>query len=164
MVELRAAVAQDAAAIHRLLVASFTPFQQQYTPACFDATVLDAPRVEARIAEGPAWIAESDGAVVGTVSAKRDARGLYIRGLAVHPEWARMGIARRLLDAATAYGRAIDAPCLWLSTTTFLLASQALYKAAGFHEAPGPADLCGTPLVSFEKPLKPWGALERRSP
>ncbi len=153
MATLRLATPADAQRIHELLVASFSGFREQYTPACFDATVLDEERVRQRIAEGPVWVVEDDD-VIATVGAKVDDRGLYIRGMAVHPDARRRGLGQVLLRAAESYARTAGLRGLWLSTTTFLEASQALYRRFGFVDAPGPADLGGTPLVSFEKCLE----------
>ena len=144
---------EDAAAIHALMVAAFTPFQDQYTDGCFDATVLDPVRIRTRMEEGPVWVASAGDSVVGTVGARRDDRGLYIRGMAVHPQAQRQGIGHALLAEVEDHARHHGIDVLWLSTTTFLTASQALYEAAGFRRADGPPDLFGTPLVSFEKRL-----------
>lgn len=150
---IRRATPDDAAALHELMRAAFGPFEPQYTPACFDATIIDAPRFQQRMAEGPVWLAEVNGEVVGTIGAKLDARGLYVRGMAVHPEAQRTGLGRQLLDVCADYGRRHGAKAMWLSTTTFLDASAALYQSYGMKPAPGPAELEGTPLCSFEMPL-----------
>ncbi len=146
---IRRAAPADAEAIHRLMLAAFTPYRDQYTDGCFDATVLDPERIQARMDEGPVWVFD-DGALRGTVSAVQDGRGLYVRGMAVHPEARRQGIGRQLLDTAAQYAVEVGAPCLWLSTTHFLHGSIALYQEYGFLDAPGPPDLRGTPLRSFQ--------------
>lgn len=152
-VTIRQSRSDEAGPIHALLLAAFLPFRTQYTKASFDATVLDAHRVAQRMQEGPVFVAEVAGKLVGTVGVVRDARGVYIRGMAVHPDARRMGRGRRLLEACEEFAREQDAPCLWLSTTPFLTGSIALYEAFGFRPAPGPTDLFGTPLVSYEKRL-----------
>lgn len=153
---IRKATPEDAPAIHALMRDAFGAFEPQYTPGCFDATVLDPVRIAARMQEGPVWVAEMDAhdGLVGTVSAVHDERGMYVRGMAVHPDARRQRVGLRLLHVVEGYADGVGAPLLWLSTTTFLDASQALYRAAGFVDAAGPADLHGTPLVSFEKSLK----------
>ncbi len=149
---IRLANSHEAEEICHLMLEAFSPYRDLYTEACFDATVLDAARIQDRMEEGPVWVAISKG-IVGTCGAVVDGDRLYIRGMAVHPNAQRQGLSRRLLDAAQAYGKKEGCHALWLSTTRFLLASQAAYAAAGFVPAPGPADLHGTPLVSFEKRL-----------
>ncbi len=152
-VRIRLARADDAPDIHALMQAAFRAFEPQYTPDCFDATVLDPERIAQRMTEGPVWVAESDGQLLGTVSAVPDARGVYLRGLAVHPEARRQRVGLHLLHVVEGYADGVGAPRVWLSTTTFLDASQELYRAAGFVNVDGPPDLHGTPLVSFEKVL-----------
>ncbi len=155
VVQVRLAAPSDAPALHDLMLAAFDSFRPLYTPGCFDATVLDATRIRKRMAEGPVWVAETeDGAFVGTLAVVEDARGVYLRGMAVHPDARRGGIGRRLLEAAEAFGRDCGAACLWLSTTPFLLGSIALYERFGFvHGAKGPPELFGTPLLSMQKRL-----------
>ncbi len=145
---IRRALVQDAEAIHELMLAAFTPFRAQYTDACFDATVLDPERIRQRMAEGPVWVAEAQGQLLGTVGARVDERGLYVRGMGVHPDARRQGMGRQLLDACAAHADTLGVG-MWLSTTTFLTGSQRLYESFGFVPADGPADLHGTPLVSY---------------
>lgn len=150
---VRRARPSEAQAIHELLLAAFASFRPLYTPGCFDATTLDAARVAKRMTEGPVFVAEIDGRLVGTVGVKLDARGAYVRGMGVHPDARGKGVGRALLEATEAWGREQGASCLWLSTTPFLTGSIALYESFGFRPAVGPADLFGTPLRSFEKSL-----------
>lgn len=143
----------DAQAVHDVMLAAFTPYRSEYTDGCFDATVLDATRVRQRMAEGPVFVALDGSDVVGTVGVMLDDRGAYVRGLAVHPDAQGAGVARRLMEACEAWGRHQGAKAIWLSTTLFLAPSIALYKRLGYQDAPGPDDLFGTALRSFEKPL-----------
>ncbi len=149
---IRRALVQDAEAIHAVMLAAFSPFRDQYTDACFDATVLDPERIRSRMSEGPVWVAQADGRIVGTVAATVDDRGVYVRGMGVDPQAHRQGIARRLLEAARDHAEQMGMG-MWLSTTTFLTASQRLYESFGFIPADGPPDLHGTPLVSYQ-----WGS------
>ena len=153
-VSVRQARSGDEPAIHRVLVAAFESFKPLYTPGCYDATTLDPVRIAERMQEGPVFVAEHEGRIVGTVGVKRDSRGAYVRGMGVDPAVRRLGVGRRLLQACEVWARVQGAPCLWLSTTPFLEGSIALYQMFGFVPAPGPADLFGTPLRSFEKPLR----------
>jgi putative acetyltransferase len=44
------------------------------------------------------FVAVGDGGIVGAVLAGHDGRRGYIHHLAVHPDWRRHGIGRRLID------------------------------------------------------------------
>ncbi len=149
---VRQASPAQAAAIHHLMHEAFTAFRPLYTAGCFDATVLDEVRIAQRMAQGPVWVVEGDG-LLGTLSAVPDDRGLYLRGMGVHPEARRQGVGRLLLETAEAHAKTEGFECMWLSTTPFLQASIALYRQFGFREGPGPSALHGTPLVSFTKSL-----------
>jgi N-acetylglutamate synthase-like GNAT family acetyltransferase len=153
-VVIRQADERDSDAIHALLLVAFTPFRAQYTEGCFDATVLDPTRVAARMAEGPVYVAEQGGTIVGSIGVNLDRRGAYVRGLAVHPAARRAGAGRQLLDACEIWATEQGARAIWLSTTLFLAGSISLYQRSGYDDAPGPDDLRGTPLRSFEKPLR----------
>ncbi|MGB1585556.1 MAG: GNAT family N-acetyltransferase [Thermoplasmatota archaeon] len=146
---IRRATPEDAPAIHALKLAAFGPYRERYTPACFDATVLDDGRIQDRMAEGPVWVWD-DGDIQGTVGARRDQRGLYVRGMAVHPDAQGKGIGKALLDACRNYAVDQEIPCMWLSTTLFLDASARLYERYGFRPSHGPAQLEGTDLRSYE--------------
>ncbi len=153
--QLRRATIDDADGIHALLLRAFTPFRRQYTDGAFDATVLDPARIRSRLEEGPVWVIADSRTVRGTVSCMMDNRGCYIRGLAVDPDAQRLGLGRQLLDACHAHAKVEGAACMWLSTSLFLAASISLYQGYGFHDAPGPADLHGMPLRSFEMAVQP---------
>ncbi|MGQ0642967.1 MAG: GNAT family N-acetyltransferase [Gemmatimonadaceae bacterium] len=73
-ISIRLATAQDAESVCATLHDAFAQFEPLYTPAGFRATTPAASEIERRFAEGPIWVAESAGYVVGTVSACRVVR------------------------------------------------------------------------------------------
>jgi len=88
------------------------------------------------------WIAEKDGARVGSVLVmKAGAETAQLRLLLVEPEARGHGIAKRLVEECISFARASGYRKLMLVTHTSLDAAQHIYVKAGFHlmDAPPPA-------------------------
>jgi N-acetylglutamate synthase-like GNAT family acetyltransferase len=155
-INIRLAVAGDAAGIAALLADSFTEYRSQYTEQGFDATAITAEQVINRLTEGPIWIALHDNTIVGTVAAVRRGDSLYVRSMAVHPAARGRRLGARLLKQIEDYATTEGLHRLFLSTTPFLDRAIALYQKAGFYRVDeGPHDLFGTPLFTMEKWLTP---------
>jgi GNAT superfamily N-acetyltransferase len=150
---VRLAEPADADAIARLLHAAFVEFKPLYTPGGFAATTPSADQIRPRFAEGPIWVAESGGGVVGTVAAVVSAGGVYVRSMAVDPAARGRGIAGRLLHAVERFAERERQRRLFLSTTPFLHAAIHLYEQAGFRRTGETSDLSGTPLLTMAKDL-----------
>ena len=161
VVRIRPALASDAEPIAAVLRAAFTPYAALYTRAGLAATAVSPTEVQQRIREGPVWVAETNGKIVGTVSAALRIAAVYVRGMAVIPEAQRRGIGDRLLHHVEQFARENDAALLELTTTPFLLSARRLYERNGFRYAPGEKDLHGTPLLGMEKLLTPAAELTR---
>ena len=153
----------DAESIASLLKAAFQEFEPLYTTEGFRATTPTADEIKPRFAEGPIWVAEQEGCIVGTVSVVPKSQGLYIRSMAVHPEARGKGIAGLLLDTAEKAADGFACSRIFLSTTPFLDAAIHLYERAGFRRTDdGPHDLFGTPLLTMVKArLQPDRAFRR---
>ena len=150
---IRRASPLDADEIAAVLHEAFAEFAPLYTLAGFLATTPNATDISLRFGEGPIWVAESDGDVVGTVSlVPRDAE-LYIRSMAVRPIAQGKGVGTLLLQTVEAF--AIQSGChrLVLSTTPFLLRAIELYEHYGFRQTADKSDLHGTPLLTMLKEL-----------
>ena len=104
------------------------------------AAALGEARDHGRPAPGWVWIAEDDGATVGTIALTVEGEGHgQVRWFLVEPG-ARGGLGRRLLGAALDRAReeALDRLTLW--TVDGLDAAARLYRSAGFvraEEVPG---------------------------
>lgn len=162
---IRRATATDADAVHVTLLAAFEPLRARYTPGAFDATVLDPARVAERLGEGPIWVAETGGGVVGTFGVRHRVDGCYLRGMGVTPAARGLGAGRRLLEEAVAFAAASEASRTWLYTTAFLHAAIHLYESVGFErfaEDPPPV-LAGTPLVGMHLPGRSQVSVHRPS-
>ncbi len=153
-IEIREAGDSDAAIISGLLNDAFREYEQIYTPTAFAATAASVDEVLRRLVEGPAWVAEISGTIAGTASAVIKEDSLYVRGMAVLPEFRGQHVGELLLNTLEAY--AVENKCrrMILSTTPFLHRAIRLYERFGFHAiGEGPADLFGTPLFTMEKLL-----------
>jgi GNAT superfamily N-acetyltransferase len=106
------------------------------------------------------WVAEREGAIVGTVSAVPRAAELYVRSMAVRPTAQGWGAGAALLDAAEAFARQIGERRVGLTTTPFLAAAIRLYQRHGYRTV-GEADLFGTPLLVMAKELAGPGLSDR---
>jgi GNAT superfamily N-acetyltransferase len=153
-VRIRTAVPTDAGAISLLLRDAFEEFEPLYTPGGFAATTPDATEIARRFAEGPAWVVEMDGRMVGTVAAVVKENGVYLRSMAVLPSTRGAGAGRLLLQTVEEFAIAREAPRIFLSTTPFLTAAIRLYESAGFVPTGEPPDeLLGTPLITMARSL-----------
>ena len=122
--QIRLAANEDAEKIANVLLRSFDEYRSSYTSPAFDATTPCATTVLARLQEGPIWVAEREGDVLGTVSAVR------------REDSTREASCRRV----------------FLSTTPFLDRAIRLYEHRGVRRIDdGPHDLLGTPLFTMEK-------------
>lgn len=88
-----------------------------------------------------AWVAEADGAVVGSIflMATDAPETAKLRLLYVEPTTRGMGIGRTLVDACIAQARAFGYRRLELWTNSVLVSARRIYEAAGFvleEEAP----------------------------
>ena len=108
------------------------------------------------------YVARQANDIVGTVrltsanSAAFDASAftpvssaLYVLGLAVAPAARRLGVGRRLMDAAQAALPAWPADALWLDTYDGAAGAGPFYRRCGFREV-GRTTLNGVPLIYFE--------------
>jgi ribosomal protein S18 acetylase RimI-like enzyme len=152
-ITLRLARPSDAGAVAATLRAAFSAFEGLYTPPAFAATTPTPEQVAARFEEGPIWLAERDGQVLGTVSVVPRPGELYIRSMAVRPAARGRGIAARLLRAVEDFAAPQEYRRLVLTTTPFLEAAIRLYEQAGFRCTGEQADLFGTRLIWMAKDL-----------
>jgi N-acetylglutamate synthase-like GNAT family acetyltransferase len=153
-VQIRRATERDADEVARVLRESFAEFERLYTREGYAATTPDAEAVRARLAEGPTWIAEERGAVLGTVSAVERDGNVYVRSMAVTPVARGRRIAFQLMRQLSLFALSLHVSRLYLSTTPFLFDAIRLYESLGFRRTGEPPhDLHGTPLITLAKSL-----------
>ena len=110
-------------------------------------------------------MAESDGEVVGVLRLARRKpwaidpscftavpRPLYLTDMAVHPNWQRRGVGRRLLDLALQMARTWPADAVRLDAYDAEAGGGGFYARCGFQEV-GRVTYRRVPLVYFEKVL-----------
>src|SRR5207248_8798827 len=151
-VSVRRATEADVAEVARVLRESFAEFERLYTRGGDAATTPDAERLRERWSEGPVWVAEGDGAIVGSVAAVAKDGGVYVRSMAVSPASRGRGAARDLMRQLELFAVGERATRLFLSTTPFLFDAIRLYESLGYRRTGGPPhELAGTPLFTMEK-------------
>jgi ribosomal-protein-alanine N-acetyltransferase len=80
----------------------------------------------------PAWVAESEGRVVGLLVARIAADEMEILNLAVEPESRRRGTGTTLLDFALEHGRRAGATRIFLEVRESNLGARRFYEQRGF--------------------------------
>jgi N-acetylglutamate synthase-like GNAT family acetyltransferase len=155
-VKVRLASADDSRAISRILREAFTPYREFYTTEAFEYVTPNAETVAGRFTEGPIWIAELGGDVVGTVSLTNEPEGLYVRSMAVSPNAQGRGIGHRLLDAVEEYAAGTGGDRIFLYTTYFVPGAKDIYEKHGFEWVRDTTadEWLGTPGLEMEKKLK----------
>lgn len=92
-ITIRNATADDADDVVAVFEAAFAPLRSIYRP-----TGQVAARQADRPTEGTRLVAEFNGQIVATVQFDSHKKHVHVIGLAVHPDFQRMRIARRLID------------------------------------------------------------------
>ena len=153
-ITVRRATTADLSEIATLMHESFVEYKSLYTEQAFLATTPTAEQIDIRMTQGPVWVAEYDGVIVGTVSVVPRGEDLYIRGMAVLPKARGLQLGQLLLNQVAQFARVKKHKRLVLSTTPFLDRAIRLYERAGFQRTDeGPHDLFGTPLFTMAKAL-----------
>lgn len=154
--EIRLAATDDSAAIAEVLREAFMPFREHYTDEAFDVVTASPDVITSRFVEGPIWVAELDGKVVGTVSLTTEPEGLYIRSMAVRPGAQGLGIGHKLLDALNDHVSETEIERIFLYTTYFVPGAKELYEKHGFKWVRDTAaeEWYGTPGLEMDKKLE----------
>jgi N-acetylglutamate synthase-like GNAT family acetyltransferase len=77
--------------------------RENYLVEARTARFLTSREIDHWLHEGPIWLAELDGEIVGSVSIKSDEDGLHIRGMAVRNDVQERIVALELLRAVNEF-------------------------------------------------------------
>ncbi|HLA96399.1 MAG TPA: GNAT family N-acetyltransferase [Pyrinomonadaceae bacterium] len=155
-VNVRLATATDAEAISNVLREAFTVYRDHYTAEAFEVVTPNRAEIARRFEEGPIWVAEVGGEVVGTVSVTTEPEGLYVRSMAVGPNVQGRGVGHRLLDAVDEYAADTEFERIFLYTTYFVPGAKGIYEKHGFQRVRDTTadEWYGTPGLEMDKELK----------
>ena len=153
--QIRAATADDAGSISAILIEAFSELRESYTAEAFKAVTPAEDEIVRRLDEGPIWVAEKDGEILGTVSAVPEPEWLYIRSMAVRPNVQGLGVGSRLLNAVEEYATENGFDRLFLYTTYFSPRAIKVYEKRGFIRGRDTTadEWFGTPGLAMEKKL-----------
>jgi predicted N-acetyltransferase YhbS len=152
---VRLAVPADAEGIANVLFEAFGAHRENYTPEAFEAVTPHANKILTRFDEGPQWVAEIDGRIVGTVSVRTDPDELYVRSMAVSPNVQGQGIGHKLMDAVNDYADASGHERIFLHTTYFVPGAKQFYESHGYKwvRDTAPEEWLGVPGIEMERHL-----------
>lgn len=151
--DVRLAARDDAAAISQVIAQAFGRLREHYTPEAFEVVALPPNEIVSRFDEGPQWVAELDGEIVGTVSVTGEDGDLYVRSMAVAPHAQGQGVAHKLLDAIDEYAARSEFDRIFLYTTYFTPGAKELYEKHGYawvRDTPA-EEWYGVPGLEMEK-------------
>lgn len=107
-ITVRLATPRDAESISRMLFETFPGYRRNYAP---DAAAILTPtteQIKARLEEGPIWVAEIEGEIVGSVSLRTESEGLCIRSATVKEDAQGRGVRLKLLSAVNEFAEMGD--------------------------------------------------------
>lgn len=160
-VQVRLATTDDAVAIANVLREAFSVIREHYTAEAFAVVTPKPDEIEGRFVEGPIWVAELDGHVVGTVSLTTEPEGLYVRSMAVSPNVQKRGVGRKLLDALHEHASSTGIERIFLYTLPFQKGARAMYEKYGYkwvRDTPA-EEWYGVPGLEMDKELRKENAV-----
>lgn len=100
-VEVRTATADEARAVHEILLESFEPFKAQYTEEAYNITIMTPVHIKERIQDDvyDVLVAYLSGRLVGTVTLQYRVDDVYVCSMGVRPAAQGKGVGKKLLEA-----------------------------------------------------------------
>jgi mycothiol synthase len=151
--EVRLATEGDSEKIAEVVQRAFGVYRDNYTPEALSVVTPGPEEFTRRLTIGPQWVAEMDGEIVGTVSVTVEEGDLYVKTMAVDPQFQGRGIAHLLLDAIDEYAATTTRTRIFLYTTYFSAGAKELYEKHGYtwvRDTPA-EEWYGVPGLEMEK-------------
>jgi GNAT superfamily N-acetyltransferase len=156
VVILRYACPDDVVRICEVLAEAFRPFRDAYTQHAYDATVVNEDEIAERIADPriDVIVALAGPFIVGTVTLEpKGTDRLYIRSMAIRPDYQGRRIGAFMLEAAEQKARASGFNNLCLECYEALDAAMTLYERSGFRRTGKTRDYGGITVFEMVKTL-----------
>jgi len=152
----RKAQIHDINDIHLVLSKAFEPYKKEYTNGALNATVLTPTVIQNRILDQKyeIFVVTTNEHIVGTVSySKKDQDQLYIRSMAVHPDYQKRGIGLFILKKINELAKRKNIKMISLETSKPLKRAIKFYKNFGFNFTGVTQDFYGIEIYEMIKRL-----------
>ena len=135
MITIRIATEEDAELLPKIERSSGEAFRQiEHLAWIADDEVQSVERHLSLIRQGSSWVAHSaTQGIAGFLSAERHGRSLHVWQMAVHADWQKQGIGRKLIGAAVRWSLAQDITALTLTTFRNVPWNEPFYRSCGFR-------------------------------
>ena len=135
MITIKIASEEDAELLTDIELSSGEAFRQiEHLAWIADDEVQSVERHLDLIRQGSSWVAHSaTQGIAGFLSAERREQSLHVWQMAVHADWQKQGIGRKLIDAAVRWSFAKDITALTLTTFRDVPWNEPFYRSCGFR-------------------------------
>jgi N-acetylglutamate synthase-like GNAT family acetyltransferase len=147
---------QDIKDIHSVLLKAFESYNNDYTNDAYIATVLSTTEIKNRILgeKYEIYVITINKKIIGTVSiSKKNKYKLYIRSMAVHPNYQKRGIGHFILNKIIELAKKNNIEYIFLDTSKLLKEAVEFYKKFGFVFTGVKHDFYGIEIYEMIKKL-----------
>jgi N-acetylglutamate synthase-like GNAT family acetyltransferase len=140
--------------IHFVLSKAFEPYRNHYTDEALNATILSPDIIKNRILNQKyeIFVVKIDKQIVGTVSlSMKDQYQLYIRSMAVHPEYQKRGIGLFILKNISKFAKRKNIKTISLETSKPLKRAINFYTNFGFKFTGNSKNFHGVEISEMKK-------------
>ena len=134
-ITIRIAQLTDIDEIYLILLKAFEPYNNRYTNRAYNATVMSPDEIKNRILgkKYEIFVVMKNTQIIGTFSiSKKGQDQLYLRSMAVHPDYQRRGIGLYILEEINKLAKRKSIKTISLDTAKPLKRAIKFYKKFGF--------------------------------